>query len=211
MVARSPSQIDSRPRAPTMAVVRVDESVVEEEPTRIVRLRVDAAPGFELLAHESSGFFNATALCERSGKTYAAYDRVARFCGADRWLRAKVGAPLSFDAEPESAVAGTYVHLFKLLHLASWLSEELFVDCAAAANAFFASRRRRPIGDEEARDGGGVVDEEANGGACALVADDRGWLSAHGLCGGADRYATCLLYTSPSPRDRTRSRMPSSA
>ena len=24
-------------------------------------------------------------------------------------------------------------------------------------------------------------------------------------------YATCLLYTSPSPRDRTRSRMPSSA
>ena len=25
------------------------------------------------------------------------------------------------------------------------------------------------------------------------------------------RYETCLLYTSPSPRDRTRSRMPSSA
>ena len=25
------------------------------------------------------------------------------------------------------------------------------------------------------------------------------------------RYITCLLYTSPSPRDRTRSRMPSSA
>ena len=26
-----------------------------------------------------------------------------------------------------------------------------------------------------------------------------------------DTYDTCLLYTSPSPRDRTRSRMPSSA
>ena len=26
-----------------------------------------------------------------------------------------------------------------------------------------------------------------------------------------DKYATCLLYTSPSPRDRTRYRMPSSA
>ena len=25
------------------------------------------------------------------------------------------------------------------------------------------------------------------------------------------RFSTCLLYTSPSPRDRTRSRMPSSA
>jgi hypothetical protein len=28
---------------------------------------------------------------------------------------------------------------------------------------------------------------------------------------GIDTYYTCLLYTSPSPRDRTRSRMPSSA
>ena len=28
---------------------------------------------------------------------------------------------------------------------------------------------------------------------------------------GADLVITCLLYTSPSPRDRTRSRMPSSA
>ena len=28
---------------------------------------------------------------------------------------------------------------------------------------------------------------------------------------GADSLDTCLLYTSPSPRDRTRSRMPSSA
>ena len=28
---------------------------------------------------------------------------------------------------------------------------------------------------------------------------------------GADQWNTCLLYTSPSPRDRTRSRMPSSA
>ena len=27
----------------------------------------------------------------------------------------------------------------------------------------------------------------------------------------ADKYKSCLLYTSPSPRDRTRSRMPSSA
>ena len=28
---------------------------------------------------------------------------------------------------------------------------------------------------------------------------------------GIDAYTRCLLYTSPSPRDRTRSRMPSSA
>ena len=30
-------------------------------------------------------------------------------------------------------------------------------------------------------------------------------------CGGVCACSTCLLYTSPSPRDRTRSRMPSSA
>ena len=29
--------------------------------------------------------------------------------------------------------------------------------------------------------------------------------------GGLLRFGICLLYTSPSPRDRTRSRMPSSA
>ena len=39
--------------------------------------------------------------------------------------------------------------------------------------------------------------------------------SAESLIGATERYLprinTCLLYTSPSPRDRTRSRMPSSA
>ena len=34
--------------------------------------------------------------------------------------------------------------------------------------------------------------------------------SAHGLNNGRTN-KSCLLYTSPSPRDRTRSRMPSSA
>ena len=35
---------------------------------------------------------------------------------------------------------------------------------------------------------------------------DTGSYIFNGLCSGS-----CLLYTSPSPRDRTRSRMPSSA
>ena len=34
---------------------------------------------------------------------------------------------------------------------------------------------------------------------------------AHGMGLEENRPYTCLLYTSPSPRDRTRSRMPSSA
>ena len=36
------------------------------------------------------------------------------------------------------------------------------------------------------------------------------WPAEQGLPEGADQ-ATCLLYTSPSPRDRSLSRMPSSA
>ena len=64
----------------------------------------------------------------------------------------------------------------------------------------------------------------------AFILENRGWvtfrltedncqiLNTFGPCEGffrrsADRgwYILCLLYTSPSPRDRTRSRMPSSA
>ena len=36
-------------------------------------------------------------------------------------------------------------------------------------------------------------------------------LKAQILAGGRGKAGLCLLYTSPSPRDRTRSRMPSSA
>ena len=40
----------------------------------------------------------------------------------------------------------------------------------------------------------------------AIGAAMAGWHGAAMLC-----YVTCLLYTSPSPRDRQKSRMPSSA
>ena len=36
-------------------------------------------------------------------------------------------------------------------------------------------------------------------------------LTPHVIIGDLDSIDSCLLYTSPSPRDRTRSRMPSSA
>ena len=50
-----------------------------------------------------------------------------------------------------------------------------------------------------------------------LVCQGEGWLHGAGaepqrlLAGQLVLFPHCLLYTSPSPRDRTRSRMPSSA
>ena len=47
--------------------------------------------------------------------------------------------------------------------------------------------------------------------ALDLSTVDRADYSAHPMTSDGARDTTCLLYTSPSPRDRTRSRMPSSA
>ena len=41
--------------------------------------------------------------------------------------------------------------------------------------------------------------------------DDKGFVRFNPVGGFDPKTLTCLLYTSPSPRDRTRSRMPSSA
>ena len=43
-----------------------------------------------------------------------------------------------------------------------------------------------------------------------VVSQCKNWCLAEGQ-GNGDQHRPCLLYTSPSPRDRTRSRMPSSA
>ena len=44
-----------------------------------------------------------------------------------------------------------------------------------------------------------------------LEAEEKGWLLPGGTIVEATSGNTCLLYTSPSPRDRQKSRMPSSA
>ena len=44
-----------------------------------------------------------------------------------------------------------------------------------------------------------------------LTLQQNGYEDAVVVTFGSDRDIRCLLYTSPSPRDRTRSRMPSSA
>ena len=62
---------------------------------------------------------------------------------------------------------------------------------------------------------GQLIDQTGASGATFKFADGSllpGFEQALvGLFAGDQTLVTCLLYTSPSPRDRTRSRMPSSA
>ena len=70
--------------------------------------------------------------------------------------------------------------------------------------------------------GGHTAGAEFKGKLGADITVERAYESAKDAClscladvklaiGDLDRVKSCLLYTSPSPRDRTRSRMPSSA
>ena len=66
---------------------------------------------------------------------------------------------------------------------------------------------------------GGIKDERVNQGMVSVttveVAGDlqhcKIFVSVFGSDSDKEQAMACLLYTSPSPRDRTRSRMPSSA
>ena len=53
--------------------------------------------------------------------------------------------------------------------------------------------------------------DQDTGKAWELMRRQQATADAIGLGEISDHYHVCLLYTSPSPRDRTRSRMPSSA
>ena len=80
------------------------------------------------------------------------------------------------------------------------LRAEIEGDGAARVEAA-AGRRVQRAGDVALQDD-----------AVALVRRVRDGDGRHqGLSIGMERISICLLYTSPSPRDRTRSRMPSSA
>ena len=65
-------------------------------------------------------------------------------------------------------------------------------------------RRLKAIEEQRANEGGdeAMYDAEAGMRLAAL---------GKGLSSAANKFSGCLLYTSPSPRDRQKSRMPSSA
>ena len=67
--------------------------------------------------------------------------------------------------------------------------------------------RSSAASDVYKRQGGAIGSKKGNTAAGAIIGAAVGG-AAGALIG---RYMDCLLYTSPSPRDRTRSRMPSSA
>ena len=58
------------------------------------------------------------------------------------------------------------------------------------------------------------ADHDCSGDDCAIcrqISICENLLKSLGLAGAAAAITACLLYTSPSPRDRQKSRMPSSA
>ena len=57
----------------------------------------------------------------------------------------------------------------------------------------------------------GFIDTQVNGGGGVLFNDDPSVETIRRIGAAHARFGTCLLYTSPSPRDRQKSRMPSSA
>ena len=70
--------------------------------------------------------------------------------------------------------------------------------------------------DVEMGCGGTIAKSSASGKTVGIIDLTRGELGTNGTPELRDKEANsaskiCLLYTSPSPRDRTRSRMPSSA
>ena len=73
--------------------------------------------------------------------------------------------------------------------------------------AIFHAERAVGVEDDGAFVGRGPRDEPAHGVVARAVA---GGPEGGRVCGGEQR-EDCLLYTSPSPRDRQKSRMPSSA
>ena len=67
------------------------------------------------------------------------------------------------------------------------------------------------MSDREQRDGGRSAENNKNNRGGNGRRNDRRNHQDNERDKYIERVVTCLLYTSPSPRDRTRSRMPSSA
>ena len=71
----------------------------------------------------------------------------------------------------------------------------------------------RPAAVRFSPDGGTLLVTSINSGSNQLASEDQDSIVSFTIDdnGLPSEYIACLLYTSPSPRDRTRSRMPSSA
>ena len=69
--------------------------------------------------------------------------------------------------------------------------------------------RKDELGSLLAREEGKTLPEAV--GEAARAGNIFKFFAGEALRGGGESVPSCLLYTSPSPRDRTRSRMPSSA
>ena len=91
--------------------------------------------------------------------------------------------------------------------LCSLILITLFIPLDTTSGAFYGTNSLKPLVDKD------TINILLPGGTKSLVNNNNNTTYLTNDHVGSVRLAlnTCLLYTSPSPRDRTRSRMPSSA
>ena len=96
--------------------------------------------------------------------------------------------------------------------MVDWSSDLLRSGSERATVLFFLMIRRPPRSTlDRSSAASDVYKRQAVDDAPRVVGGEGVGDEVGDLEGALDGYRACLLYTSPSPRDRTRSRMPSSA
>ena len=121
---------------------------------------------------------------------------VAAACGSDSTTEAADGGGGEDEAESEG---GDGLETINVAYFAEWPTPNQF----GQADGSFAEAVGVNINWVPFASGGEMSE--------AMIAGDIDISYSQGLTPFAGAINGCLLYTSPSPRDRTRSRMPSSA
>ena len=124
---------------------------------------------------------------------YCATERLNNQFDIDRRKWNEASKPSSYTGDPTTYMA-TLQRLQRYVNSAPNIAQDDYVYDHDILRAFYAAM---PLKIKE------ELDEEK--------AQFSAMYSAHRAVEIAIQYYRCLLYTSPSPRDRTRSRMPSSA
>ena len=123
-------------------------------------------------------------------------------------IRAAMGASVKYCISGGSAMSPDLLHFFRGMGVTVYEGYGLTETTAAAAVNFddnVIGSVGRPVGGMSAR-----INDDGEILLRGETLFDGYWNNSEATAENIDQEG-CLLYTSPSPRDRTRSRMPSSA